>query len=96
MRISSVCFVLFLRLLTTWLGPVVTWIRFSVTAGDTTWVSFAIWFKASSVGFVEDAVQHVGLFFVAQKAGGQRFIVDVRASNRHFWNPLLLPALPFP
>ena len=44
--------------------------------------------KAGSVGFVEDAVEHVGLFFfVAKKAGAQRFIVNVRASNRHFLRP---------
>ena len=44
--------------------------------------------KAGSVGFVEAAVEeHVELFFVAKKAGAQRFIVDARASNRHFLNP---------
>ena len=43
--------------------------------------------KVGSVGFVEDAVEHVGLFFVAKKAGAQRFIVDARASNRHFVRP---------
>ena len=38
--------------------------------------------KAGSVGFVEDAVEHVGLFFVAKKAGAQRLTVDARASSR--------------
>ena len=40
--------------------------------------------KAGSIGFVEGAVEHVGLFFVDEKAGAQRFIVYARASNRHF------------
>ena len=43
--------------------------------------------KAGFVEFVEDAVEHVGLFFVAKKAGAQRFIIDARASNRHFLRP---------
>ena len=43
--------------------------------------------KVGSVGFVEMAVEHVGLFFVAKKAGAQRFIVDACASNRHFVRP---------
>ena len=43
--------------------------------------------KAGSVGFVEDAVEHVGLFFLGKKAGVQRFIVDARASNPHFLRP---------
>ena len=42
------------------------------------------WF---SVGFVEAPVEHVGLFFVAMKAGAQRFIVDARASNRYLPKP---------
>ena len=41
--------------------------------------------EASSVGFVERATKHVGLFFVAKKAGAQRFIIDARASNHHFF-----------
>ena len=41
--------------------------------------------KAGSVGFVEDAVGHVGLFFAARKAGVQRFTIDARASNRFFF-----------
>ena len=32
--------------------------------------------KAGLVGFVQDAVEHVGLFIVAEKAGAQRFIID--------------------
>ena len=42
--------------------------------------------KAGSVGFVETAVEHVHFFFVAKKAGAQRFIIDARESNRHFLN----------
>ena len=38
---------------------------------------------AGSVGFVQTAVEHVGLFSVAKKAMAQRFIIDARASNRH-------------
>ena len=41
--------------------------------------------KAGSVGFVETAAEHVGLFFVANKGGAQRFIIDARAGNRHFF-----------
>ena len=41
--------------------------------------------KGGSVEFVEDAVEHIGLFFVAKKAGAQRFIIDACASNRHFF-----------
>ena len=37
--------------------------------------------KAGSIGFVEAAVGHVGLIFVAKKAGAQRFIIDARARN---------------
>ena len=44
-----------------------------------TWLSFAIWFKLVPSGLFEVAV-----FFVAKKAGAQRFIIDARASNRHF------------
>ena len=40
--------------------------------------------KAGSLGFVETASEHVDLFFVAKKAGAQRFIIDARASNRHY------------
>ena len=36
------------------------------------------------VGSFEDAVDSVGLFFVAKKAGAQRFIIVARASNGHF------------
>ena len=39
------------------------------------------------VGFVEMAVEHFGLFFVAKKVEAQRFIIDARASNRVFLNP---------
>ena len=43
--------------------------------------------KAGSVWFVETAVEHVGLLFVAKEAAAQRFIIDVCASNRHFSRP---------
>ena len=43
--------------------------------------------KALAVGFIEDAVEHVGLFFFAKKAGCERFILDARASNRLFLEP---------
>ena len=41
--------------------------------------------QACSVGSVEDAVELVGLSFVATTAGAQRFAVDAHASNRHFF-----------
>ena len=45
-------------------------------------------------GFVEAAVEHVGLFFVAKNGGAQRFIIDVRAtSNGHFSKPPSGPLL---
>ena len=44
---------------------------------------------AGSVEFGKDAVEHVGLCFVAKKAGAQRFIIDASASNRHFLRPEL-------
>ena len=34
-------------------------------------------------------MEHVGLFFVAKKAGAQRFIIDMRAGKWHLLNPLL-------
>ena len=43
--------------------------------------------KAGSVGFVEGAVEHVGLFFFAKKAGAQWFVVDARVSNRRSLRP---------
>ena len=43
--------------------------------------------------FLQAAVEHVGLFFVAKKAGAQRCNIDARASNRHFLNPLSGPLL---
>ena len=42
---------------------------------------------AGSVGFVEDAVEHVGLIFFAKKAGAQWFVVDARVSNRRSLRP---------
>ena len=71
MRTSSVCIVLFLRLLIWkpgWDQLAVTLIQVSSTADVTTRVSFVILVKAGSVGFVDDAVEHVGLSFVAKKA----------------------------
>ena len=56
MRMSSVCFVLFLRLLLTlnhgWDRPVATLIQFSRTAGDIMWVSFAIWLMLAPSGLL--------------------------------------------
>ena len=49
--------------------------------------------KAGSVGIVETAVEHAGLFFVAKTAGAQRLIIDARVSNRHFLNPPSGPLL---
>ena len=46
--------------------------------------------KAGSVGFVETAVEHVCLFFVAKKAGAQRFVIDARATNGIFSTFLLV------
>ena len=51
--------------------------------------------KAGSVGFAGTAVAHIGLFFVAKNAGVQRFIIDARASNRHFLNPPSGPLVEF-
>ena len=49
--------------------------------------------KAGSIGFFETAVEHVGPFFVAKKAGARRFIPDARASNRSFLSPPSGPLL---
>ena len=49
--------------------------------------------EAGSVGFAATNVDHVGLFFGAKKGGAQRFIIDARASNRHFLNPSSGPLL---
>ena len=52
--------------------------------------------KAGSLGFVETAVEHVGLFFfffVAKKFGARRFIIDTRASILHFVSPPSGPLL---
>ena len=43
--------------------------------------------KAGSVGFVVTAVEHVGLFFVAKKAGAQRFFLYTCKTKRHFLRP---------
>ena len=45
--------------------------------------------EGGSIRIVETAVGHVGVFFVAKKAGAQRFIIDARASNRHFFKTSL-------
>ena len=49
--------------------------------------------KAGSVEFDETSLEHVGLLFVAKKAGVQRFILDARASKRHFLIPPAGPLL---
>ena len=49
--------------------------------------------KAGSVGFVETAVEHVGLLLVAKKAGAPKFKIDARAINRHSLKP---PSGPLP
>ena len=59
-----------------WDWPVDVLIQFSSTVGVTMRVSSGIWLKLVQSEFVGDSVDHVGLFFVAQKAGAQRFIVD--------------------
>ena len=41
----------------------------------------------------ETAVEHVGLLFVAKKAGAQRFTIVARANNQHFSNPPSAPLL---
>ena len=41
--------------------------------------------KAGSVGFVEDAIEHIRPFFVAKKAGAQRFFVNACVSKRQFF-----------
>ena len=63
-------------------------ILFSSTDGDTPWVSFEVWFRR----ICEDAVEQVGLFFVAKKAGAQRFIVGACAGG-HFLGPPSGPLL---
>ena len=96
MRISSVCFVLFLRLLIwkpSWNGPVVTLIQFSGTAGATMWVSFVIWLQLAPSMMLKILLNKLGSFFVAKKAGAQRFIIDARASNRQFLRPPSGPSL---
>ena len=48
------------------------------------WVSFASWLKLVPSGSLEVLLNTLVCFFVAKKAGAQRFMVDARASNRHF------------
>ena len=82
------CFVLFLRLLTWkpgWGRPVRYIDPVFHSRCDCVVFYFRDLVKVGSVRFVETAVEHVGLFFVAKKAGAQRFIIDARASNRHFF-----------
>ena len=75
MRISSVRFDLFLRLLTLkpgWARAVSTLLHLSQHSRQ-----HNEWFvrdlvKAGSFGFVEDAVEHVGLFFFVKRAGAHR------------------------
>ena len=61
----------------TWLGPASRYVDPVFHAGI---VRDQV--KAGSVRFVESAFEHVGLFFVAKKAGAGRFIIDARASKR--------------
>ena len=95
MRTSSVCFVLFffeVADVETLLRPAGRYVDPVFQHSPRHNVRFVRHLsKAISVRFVEDAVEHVGHFFVAKKAGAQRFIVDARASNRHF---LRLPSGP--
>ena len=42
---------------------------------------------SDDLAHVETANELVALFFVAKKAGTQRFIIDAHASNRHFFEP---------
>ena len=49
--------------------------------------------KAGSFGFGETATEHVGFFFVAKKAGAQRFnVMHVQATDI-FWVPMWTVAL---
>ena len=94
MRICSVCFALFLRLLTWKPGPSSRYVDPVFHHRRRHCVGFVQdLVKAGSIGFVEDAVEHVGLFVVAKKDSAQRFIMDARARNRHFLQPPSGPLL---
>ena len=94
MRMSSVCFVLFLGWLTCkpvrdWL--VTTSIQSSSTACVTTWVSSVIWIELVPSGLLK-MLLNTFVFFV-MKSGPQRLIVNARAHNRHFLRPTAEPLL---
>ena len=82
-RLSSVCFALFLRLLA-WKPhwPLATLIQ-SPSIGDVFIRDLA---KVGSVGFVETAVEHVGLFFVAKRLV-LRASASVHVQQSFFFNP---------
>ena len=78
----------------TWLGPAGRYVDRVFQHSRRPYVGFVRdLVKAGSVGFVEVAVEHVCLFFVAKKAGTQRFIIDARVSNRHIYIPPSGPLL---
>ena len=66
----------------TWLAPANRYVDLVVQHSQLHHASVLV--KACSVLFVESAVEHVGLFFVAKKARAQRLIIDALASNRLF------------
>ena len=66
--------------------------QFSSKASDTSCVPFAIWVRLIPLGLSKMLLSTL-VSFVAKKAGAQRFIVDERASNRHFLRPPSGPLL---
>ena len=81
MRLSSVCFVLDMEVR---LGRAGRYVDPVFQHSQRNYMGFVRdLVKADSFDFVADAVEHVGLFFVVQKAGAERFIVDARTSNRY-------------
>ena len=72
-----------------WDRPVVTLIQFSSTAGVTMLVLSVIWSRPVPSGLLERLSNTFFFFFVAKKAGAQRFIVDARVSNRQYLSPPL-------
>ena len=87
MRTSSVCFVLFLMLLTLipgWAWAVSMLIQFFSTAGDTTWVSSVIWLRLILSTMLLSTLVSSSL---SKKAGEQRFIIDARVITSPFFGP---------
>ena len=79
---SSVCFVLFLMLLTLipgWAWAVSVLIQFFSTTGDTTWVSSAIWLRLVPKVLSTMLLSTLVSSSLSKKASGQRFIIDARA-----------------